>query len=67
MAGPTVEFWQERFATQQTGWDRGGPSPYVCVGPADYLSHEGERPMAIPWRLRHPMATEVLCRAAMTA
>ena len=27
MAGPTPDFWQERFDTGQTGWDRGGPSP----------------------------------------
>ncbi|MCV7257018.1 DUF3427 domain-containing protein [Mycobacterium shimoidei] len=36
-----------------------GTSPYVFLGPADYVSHEGERPMAITWRLRRPMPTEV--------
>lgn len=36
-----------------------GTSPYVFLGPADYVSHEGERPMAITWRLRQPMPTEV--------
>jgi superfamily II DNA or RNA helicase/HKD family nuclease len=36
-----------------------GPSPYVFLGPADYVSHEGDRPMAITWRLRHPMPTEM--------
>jgi len=25
------------------------------LGPADYISHEGERPMAITWRLEHPL------------
>jgi hypothetical protein len=34
-------------------------SPYVFLGPADYVSHEGDRPMAITWRLRQPMPTEV--------
>jgi len=29
-----------------------GTSPYVFLGPADYVSHEGGRPMAITWRLR---------------
>ncbi|WP_085316716.1 methyltransferase domain-containing protein [Derxia lacustris] len=29
MTGPTPDFWQQRFATQQTGWDRGGPSPQL--------------------------------------
>ncbi len=36
-----------------------GTSPYVFLGPADYVSHEGERPMAITWRLHRPMPTEV--------
>ena len=36
-----------------------GPSPYIFLGPADYVSHEGDRPMAITWRLRQPMPTEV--------
>jgi hypothetical protein len=31
----------------------------VFLGPADYVSHEGGRPMAITWRLRQPMPTEV--------
>jgi superfamily II DNA or RNA helicase/HKD family nuclease len=36
-----------------------GAAPYVFLGPADYVSHEGERPMAITWRLRRSMPTEV--------
>ncbi|WP_120314220.1 DUF3427 domain-containing protein [Mycolicibacterium monacense] len=36
-----------------------GPSPYIFLGPADYVSHEGDRPIAITWHLRHPMPTEV--------
>lgn len=36
-----------------------GTSPYVFLGPADYVSHEGERPMAITWRLHRSMPTEV--------
>jgi hypothetical protein len=32
---------------------RGGVTlPFLCLGFADYVSHEGERPMAIRWRLR---------------
>lgn len=31
MSGPTPEFWQERFETRQTGWDRGGPSPQLLA------------------------------------
>lgn len=29
MAGPTTEFWQERFEKKETGWDRGGASPQL--------------------------------------
>lgn len=29
MTGPTPQFWQERFDTQQTGWDRGAPGPQL--------------------------------------
>lgn len=36
-----------------------GAAPYVFLGPADYVSHEGEKPMAITWRLHQPMPAEV--------
>lgn len=36
-----------------------GTAPYVFLGPADYVSHESEKPMAITWRLRRPMPTDV--------
>ncbi|GFG72190.1 DUF3427 domain-containing protein [Mycolicibacter senuensis] len=36
-----------------------GAAPYVFLGPADYASHEGEKPMAITWRLHRPMPAEV--------
>lgn len=29
MAGPTTEFWQERFETKTTPWDRRGASPQL--------------------------------------
>jgi len=31
--------------------EAGRPLPYWFVGPAKYVSHEGERPMGITWRL----------------
>ncbi len=30
-------------------------SPYSFFGSADYVSHQGSRPMNIIWKLRHPM------------
>jgi SAM-dependent methyltransferase len=31
MSGPTPAFWQARFDTNQTGWDRGAPSPQLIA------------------------------------
>ena len=42
-----------------------GTSPYVFLGPADYVSHEGDRPMAITWRLHRPMPTEVYAASSV--
>ena len=30
MTGPNREFWQERFLTQRTPWDRGAPNPQLA-------------------------------------
>jgi superfamily II DNA or RNA helicase/HKD family nuclease len=35
-------------------------SPYAFLGPAEYLSHEGSRPISIVWRLLHPMPAWLL-------
>lgn len=37
--------------------------PYRFLGPADYVSHSGERPIAITWRLRIPMPAELFQQA----
>ncbi len=37
----------------------GATGPYLLLGPADYVTHEGERPIAITWRLRHPIPAEI--------
>jgi SAM-dependent methyltransferase len=31
MAGPTTEFWQERFEKKEISWDRGSPSPQLLA------------------------------------
>ncbi|MEQ9460449.1 MAG: DUF3427 domain-containing protein [Phycisphaeraceae bacterium] len=33
--------------------------PYVFLGPAGYVSHEGSRPVSIVWRLEHAMPQRV--------
>ena len=55
------------LARQEKSTEWGGPAPFLCLGPASYVSHRGERPIAITWRLRHPMPAGVFRRAAVTA
>ena len=51
--------------SKKTDW--GGTAAYACLGPATYVEHTGSKPIAITYRLRHPMPTEVYRRAAVTA
>jgi hypothetical protein len=48
---------------RQAKRDAGRTQPYVFLGPADYVSHVGERPIAITWRLREPMPAELFQQA----
>ena len=34
--------------------------PYTFLGPVDYVSHTGSRPMNIIWRLRHPLPAKLV-------
>jgi SAM-dependent methyltransferase len=44
MAGPDVDFWQERFLRHHTPWDRGAPSPQVHAWLASGALSPGETP-----------------------
>ncbi len=44
----------------------GGTQAYTCLGPAMYESHEGTKPIAITYRLRHPMPVDVFRQASVT-
>ena len=44
-----------------------GTAPYLCLGPANYVSHQGDRPIAITWQLDHPMPTDFFARATVAA
>jgi hypothetical protein len=44
-----------------------GAAPYVFLGPADYVGHEGDKPMAVTWRLRRSMPAEVYQASAAVA
>jgi hypothetical protein len=37
---------------------------FVFLGPGTYVSHVGELPMAITWRLRHPLPGDLFQRFA---
>lgn len=44
-----------------------GTGPYVLLGPVEYDSHQGDRPMAVTWRLRHPLPSDVQHFTAVVA
>ena len=44
-----------------------GTSPYLFLGPATYVSHTGDRPIAITWRLRTSMPTDFFNYASAVA
>lgn len=47
--------------------DEFGTSPYLFVGPVRYVTHKGDRPIAITWLLQHPMPAEFFNDAAAIA
>jgi len=44
-----------------------GTSPYLFLGPATYVQHTGDRPLAITWRLAYPMPTDFFSSASVAA
>jgi superfamily II DNA or RNA helicase/HKD family nuclease len=44
-----------------------GPAPFLCLGLCDHVSHEGERPIGITWRLRRPMPGDTFRTASVAA
>jgi hypothetical protein len=47
--------------------DEFGTAPYLFLGPVHYVSHTGERPIAITWELDHPMPTDFFTSASVAA
>lgn len=47
--------------------DEYGTSPYLFLGPARYVSHSGERPIAITWELERPMPMDFFTQATIAA
>ena len=44
-----------------------GADPFIFLGPVDYVSHQGERPIAITWKLRRPMPVDVFETGSVVA
>ena len=44
-----------------------GTSPYLFAGPATYVQHSGERPIAITWRLEQPLPNDLFTVANLAA
>ncbi|MFI9205837.1 DUF3427 domain-containing protein [Streptomyces sp. NPDC053048] len=47
------------FVRRYKKTDIGGPQPWMFLGPAEYVSHEGSSPMGITWKLQHEMPADV--------
>lgn len=47
--------------------DEIGAAPYTCLGLAEHVSHVGERPIAITWRLHRAMPAELLRAGQITS
>jgi superfamily II DNA or RNA helicase/HKD family nuclease len=52
---------------RDTPTDELGAAPFLCLGSASYVSHRGERPIAITWRLHRPMPAETFTTASVVA
>ncbi len=47
--------------------EAGRTAAYTCLGAADYVSHQGSRPIAITWRLRIPMPDDFFREAKVAS
>ncbi|MFB9522540.1 DUF3427 domain-containing protein [Streptomyces cremeus] len=53
------------FARRYKTTDIGSSQPWMLLGPAEYVCHEGSKPMAITWDLHHEMPAEVWTYSAI--
>ncbi|MCZ7460057.1 DUF3427 domain-containing protein [Streptomyces sp. WMMC940] len=55
------------FVRRYKKTDIGGPQPWLLLGPADYVTHKGSKPMGITWRLQRQMPADVWTYSAIAA
>jgi hypothetical protein len=55
------------FVRETSVDEYGTGAPYLFLGPATYVKHEGERPIAITWKLETPMPIDFFTAATVVA
>ena len=55
------------FVRETAADEFGTGAPYLFLGPARYVRHEGDRPIAITWELETPMPTDFFTSAKVVA
>jgi hypothetical protein len=55
------------FTRERKENENGHPEAFVFHGTAHYVEHQGERPMAITWRLDEEMPADLFRRAAIAS
>ncbi|NEB04776.1 DEAD/DEAH box helicase [Streptomyces sp. SID13726] len=55
------------FMRRYKDTDIGKAQPWMLLGPATYVRHEGSKPMAITWQLHHDLPADVWSYSAIAA
>ncbi|MGW6392034.1 DUF3427 domain-containing protein [Streptomyces sp. NPDC055103] len=55
------------FVRRYKKTDIGGPQPWLLLGPAEYVTHKGSKPMGITWQLRHEIPADVWTYSTIAA
>lgn len=55
------------FVRESAEDEYGTGAPYLFLGPASYVKHEGERPISITWKLATPMPVDFFIEAKVAA
>ena len=61
--GHTILLFCREYKRAQGGLS----SPFYFLGPADYVTHEGSRPISITWQLHYPLPAKLFRRFARLA
>ena len=65
---PPPEPWRQHPAVRAPRKKQDGRTmPYTFLGPADYVSHKGERPISFVWKLRRPMPADFFRQAKVAS